>query len=303
MIVHLVDGTYELFRCFYGLKHSTRADDGNGGVRLVLHTVLQMVEEGRRTSAWRPITSSSPFATPSGRGTRAAPASSRRCWRSSIPWRRRWRHSGSCVWPMVELEADDALASAAAAAAAARGGAEGVHLDAGQGPGPVRGRGSGGAGGPALGARSVTRRRSWRSSACRRARSRTTWRWWATARTGIRGSPDGERSPPRRCSPATDALRTYPSRTRSGAPTRQTPDGSRRACGPTGSRPCCFASWRRFERMPPLFVSVEELRWKGPQPRGRGARAADRGRIAPCASPGGSRPHVVPGKLDAPAAA
>ena len=46
MIVHLVDGTYELFRCYYGIKRSTKPDDGNGAVRLVLHTLLQMVEEG-----------------------------------------------------------------------------------------------------------------------------------------------------------------------------------------------------------------------------------------------------------------
>jgi len=35
MIVHLVDGTYELFRCYYGNTKSTQADDGRGAVRLV----------------------------------------------------------------------------------------------------------------------------------------------------------------------------------------------------------------------------------------------------------------------------
>jgi 5'-3' exonuclease len=46
MLVHLVDGTHELFRCYYGLKRSTRPDDGYGAVRLVLHTLLEMVEQG-----------------------------------------------------------------------------------------------------------------------------------------------------------------------------------------------------------------------------------------------------------------
>jgi hypothetical protein len=45
MIVHLVDGTYELFRCYYGNKRSTQPADGRGAVRLVLHTLLGMVEE------------------------------------------------------------------------------------------------------------------------------------------------------------------------------------------------------------------------------------------------------------------
>ena len=50
---------------------------------------------------------------------------------------------GVVVWPMVELEADDALASAAAVAADGPGRRPGGHLHARQGPGPVRGRASG----------------------------------------------------------------------------------------------------------------------------------------------------------------
>ena len=47
MIVHLIDGTYELFRHFYGLQ---RIGDGKerpfGAVAGVLTTVLQMAAEG-----------------------------------------------------------------------------------------------------------------------------------------------------------------------------------------------------------------------------------------------------------------
>ena len=47
MIVHLIDGTYELFRHFYGLRRFTKgADRPLGAVSGVLHTVLQMIEEG-----------------------------------------------------------------------------------------------------------------------------------------------------------------------------------------------------------------------------------------------------------------
>src|SRR5207245_820137 len=47
MIVHLVDGTYELFRHFYGLRRFHKGEDPpTGAVIGVLHTVLQMIEEG-----------------------------------------------------------------------------------------------------------------------------------------------------------------------------------------------------------------------------------------------------------------
>ena len=47
MIVHLVDGTYELFRHFYGLRRATGGKDRRfGAVVGVLNTVLQMIDEG-----------------------------------------------------------------------------------------------------------------------------------------------------------------------------------------------------------------------------------------------------------------
>jgi 5'-3' exonuclease len=47
MIVHLIDGTYELFRHFYGLRRFTKGKDKPyGAVAGVLGTVLRMIEEG-----------------------------------------------------------------------------------------------------------------------------------------------------------------------------------------------------------------------------------------------------------------
>src|SRR5216684_311601 len=47
MIVHLIDGTYELFRHFYGRRRSNKGQDTPFGAVLgVLHTVLQMIETG-----------------------------------------------------------------------------------------------------------------------------------------------------------------------------------------------------------------------------------------------------------------
>src|SRR5438093_12973299 len=49
MIVHLVDGTYELFRHFYGLRRFNKGvDRPYGAVVGVLQTVLQMIENGDR---------------------------------------------------------------------------------------------------------------------------------------------------------------------------------------------------------------------------------------------------------------
>src|SRR5580658_5149339 len=47
MIVHLIDGTYELFRHFYGARRFTQGKDAQyAAVRGVLNTVLQLLETG-----------------------------------------------------------------------------------------------------------------------------------------------------------------------------------------------------------------------------------------------------------------
>ena len=119
MIVHLIDGTYELFRHFYGLRRFNKgADRPFGAVVGVLNTVLQMIESG---------------ATHVGVATDHVIESFRnRLWpgyKTSAgiePALLAQFHSleealaamGVSVWPMVELEADDALASAAQIATA-----------------------------------------------------------------------------------------------------------------------------------------------------------------------------------------
>jgi 5'-3' exonuclease len=117
VIVHLIDGTYELFRHFYGLRRFTKgADRPYGAVAGVLNTVLQMIEEGAthlgvatdhvvesfRNELW------SGYKT--GDGIDAALAA------QFHPLEEALLAMGVVVWPMVELEADDALASAAALA-------------------------------------------------------------------------------------------------------------------------------------------------------------------------------------------
>ena len=114
MIVHLIDGTYELFRHFYGLRSFNKGKDKPfGAVVGVLHGILQMIEEGAthlgvatdhviesfRNELW------AEYKTGAGidRVLRA----------QFRPLEEALVSMGIVVWPMVELEADDALASAA----------------------------------------------------------------------------------------------------------------------------------------------------------------------------------------------
>ena len=47
MIIHLIDGTYELFRHFYGQRSFNKGKDKpSGAVVGVLHGILEMIEQG-----------------------------------------------------------------------------------------------------------------------------------------------------------------------------------------------------------------------------------------------------------------
>ena len=116
---------------------------------------------------------------------------------------------GVAVWPMVEFEADDALASAAAVAAADRPRRAGDHLHARQGPRPVRGR-QGRAARPAQARSCSTPTACARSSACRPSRSPTGSRSSATAPTASPASPASARSRRPRCSRASGTSRRSP---------------------------------------------------------------------------------------------
>ena len=46
MVVHLIDGTYELFRHFYGLRRFHKTDPPFGAVSGVLNMIAKMIEDG-----------------------------------------------------------------------------------------------------------------------------------------------------------------------------------------------------------------------------------------------------------------
>src|SRR6266480_4383410 len=118
MIVHLIDGTYELFRHFYGLRRFNKGvDRPYGAVVGVLHGVLQMIESGDtylgvatdhviesfRNRLWAGYKT--------GDGIEPDLEAQFPLLEEALSAR------GVAVWPMIEFEADDAFASASVIAA------------------------------------------------------------------------------------------------------------------------------------------------------------------------------------------
>jgi 5'-3' exonuclease len=120
VVVHLIDGTYELFRHFYGLRRFTKGKDRPyGAVVGVLQTILQIIEnengdtylgvatdhviESFRNRLWPDYKT--------GAGIEPALLA------QFHPLEEALTAMGVVAWPMLELEADDALASAADLAA------------------------------------------------------------------------------------------------------------------------------------------------------------------------------------------
>ena len=114
MIVHLIDGTYELFRQFYGLRSFSKGDDKPlGAVAGVLHSVLQMVEQGETHFGVATDHVIESFRNDLWDGYKRATGMEPNLTDQFHPLEEALVAMGVKVWPMVELEADDALASAA----------------------------------------------------------------------------------------------------------------------------------------------------------------------------------------------
>ena len=117
MIVHLVDGTYELFRHFYGLRRFTKDKDRPfGAVVGVLNGILEMIEEGATHVGVATDHVIESFRNEMWSGYKTGEGIEPALWAQFHPLENALKAMGVVVWPMIELEADDALASAAAIA-------------------------------------------------------------------------------------------------------------------------------------------------------------------------------------------
>jgi 5'-3' exonuclease len=114
MVVHLLDGTYELFRHFYGLRRFVKGEDPPfGAVIGVLRTVLQMAETGATHFGVATDHVIESFRNQLWPGYKTGEGVERALRAQFHPLEDALVAMGVAVWPMVELEADDALASAA----------------------------------------------------------------------------------------------------------------------------------------------------------------------------------------------
>src|SRR6187431_1004266 len=121
MIVHLIDGTYELFRHFYGQRRFNEGKDKPfGAVVGVLHTVLQMIEKGATHVGVATDHVIESFRNELYSGYKTGEGIDPALWAQFHPLEEALVAMGVATWPMVELEADDALASAAHLAAKTR---------------------------------------------------------------------------------------------------------------------------------------------------------------------------------------
>jgi len=118
MIVHLLDGTYELFRHFYGLRRAKLEQDPPlGAVLNMLRTVLQMIEGGATHIGVATDHIIESFRNEMYAGYKTGEGIEPALFAQFHPLEEALAAMGVAVWPMVELEADDGLASAAHLAA------------------------------------------------------------------------------------------------------------------------------------------------------------------------------------------
>ncbi len=114
MIVHLIDGTYELFRHFYGLRRAGNDKTGRfGAVAGVLNTVLRMLADGATHVGVATDHVIESFRNELWPGYKTGEGVDRALLVQFHPLEDALRAMGIVVWAMVDLEADDALASAA----------------------------------------------------------------------------------------------------------------------------------------------------------------------------------------------
>jgi 5'-3' exonuclease len=118
MIVHLIDGTYELFRQFYGQRRVKGIDQRFAAVRGVLGTMAQMLEGGATHIGVATDHIIESFRNDLWPGYKTGAGVDPALKAQFTPLEEALAAMGVAVWPMVELEADDALASAAHLAAA-----------------------------------------------------------------------------------------------------------------------------------------------------------------------------------------
>ena len=255
MIVHLIDGTYELFRHFYGAAavHQGRGPAVRRRRRRAAARCSQMIEQGATHVGVATDHVIESFRNDLWPGYKTGDGIEPALWAQFHPLEEALAAMGVAVWPMVELEADDALAVGRAARRGRRRACrEGLHLDARQGPRAVRARRPRRAGRPQAASRSAT------TAACARSS--------ASSRRCIPDYPRARRRRGRRLSghPGHRRGRRGAARSNRHGPIEDFPArGARRA---SASSRCCSRTSRRCAPTRRCSTTSRQLRWRGPTP-------------------------------------
>ena len=118
MVVHLVDGTYELFRHFYAMPSAKNAaGEEVAAVRGVMHSIRGLVQEGATHIGVATDHVIESFRNHLWAGYKTGEGIAPELWAQFPLLEEGLEAWGLKVWPMVEFEADDALAAAAVKAA------------------------------------------------------------------------------------------------------------------------------------------------------------------------------------------
>ena len=118
MIVHLVDGTYELFRHFYAIPQAKNRDGEEvAAVRGVMYSIRGLVQDGATHIGIATDHVIESFRNDLWPGYKTGEGIDPLLWAQLPLLEEALAAWGLKVWPMVEVEADDALAAAAMKAA------------------------------------------------------------------------------------------------------------------------------------------------------------------------------------------
>ena len=115
LIIHLVDGTYELFRAYYGAPEVLSPEGQEvGAVRGLARSLLSLIRNEGATHVGIAFDHTvESFRNDLFDGYKTGEGMEPELWAQFEPAERVARALGFVVWPMVEFEADDALATAA----------------------------------------------------------------------------------------------------------------------------------------------------------------------------------------------
>lgn len=116
MLLHLLDGTYELFRSYFGVPPRTSPGGMEvGAVRGIIDSTLALLlEDGVTHLGVATDTVIESFRNDMFSGYKTGEGIEPALWAQFPLAERAWRAMGVTVWGMIEFEADDALATAAA---------------------------------------------------------------------------------------------------------------------------------------------------------------------------------------------